>query len=408
MDGAPFFSLAGGHVVHNCKNPATKTFKASFALRKHADQGIVMSGTPAVQGHHHLWAQAAVADLGQALGPSYSAFLRANFIKSGFTIQPAPGATRAIQKKIAHMATAMRPEDAVQLPPLVRKMVTLPLEEQVRNLITSASRGAGFRFRATDGQAVEMGPTEVPASIAMRVWQLSQGFIKLGDDGSFAVLHDTKIEALLDLIEEIGDEPLVVAHHFQADRLRILRALEAEGVGEVGVFDTANAQDLREQIARWQAGRIRVLLIHPQAGGHGIDGLQGGGRHLAWFGQTWSRESALQLEARLHRSGQAHTVFVHHLEIQAPSIDSAIAQAIAAGTAGNLALLEALAWIQVRNERPDAPEADMADAVQERLAELRRRMQKTHPDHGGDADEFIRAKREFDELRAQARAEEQA
>jgi len=270
------------------KNPSTKTFRAAFALAKYADQVVTASGTAAVQGLEGLWAQVSVIDKGAALGKSYSAFLRRYFIQDGYRMTPAPGSEKAILKAVEPVAFALRGEDWLDLPSLIRRDIVVQVPADVRASIERAAAGADFAvdFDDADGTPTRahFKATDIPPRAAMRAWQLTQGFIKGGESEWFPV-HDEKLDALSDLVEELAGEPLLVAHHFQFDRHRIVARLAQDGVDGVEVFDAKNAADLAEQIGRWQRGEIRVLLIHPQSGGHGVDGLQKGGHHLCWYGR---------------------------------------------------------------------------------------------------------------------------
>ena len=68
-----------------------------------------------------------------------------------------------------------------------------------------------------------------------------------------------------------------------------------------------------EDISDWNAGLIRVALIHPASAGHGLN-LQQGGNFMIWFGLTWSLELYEQTNARLWRQGQkAKTVVIKHI-----------------------------------------------------------------------------------------------
>jgi SNF2 family DNA or RNA helicase len=66
------------------------------------------------------------------------------------------------------------------------------------------------------------------------------------------------------------------------------------------------------EIDQWNNGHIRMLLVHPASAGHGLN-LQHGGSVVVWFGLTWSLELYQQLNGRLHRQGQKHTVRVIHI-----------------------------------------------------------------------------------------------
>ena len=68
---------------------------------------------------------------------------------------------------------------------------------------------------------------------------------------------------------------------------------------------------------QWQKARARYLKAHPLCiqclkEGHGLN-LQEGGCTIIWFGLTWSLELYQQLNARLWRQGQKHTVVIHHI-----------------------------------------------------------------------------------------------
>jgi len=65
-------------------------------------------------------------------------------------------------------------------------------------------------------------------------------------------------------------------------------------------------------IEAWNAGRIKLLAVHPKSAGHGLN-LQHGGHHMVFLSLPWSLELYEQVVGRLHRSGQAHDVWVYVL-----------------------------------------------------------------------------------------------
>jgi SNF2 family DNA or RNA helicase len=67
-----------------------------------------------------------------------------------------------------------------------------------------------------------------------------------------------------------------------------------------------------QSIARWNAGEIELLLIHPLSAGHGLN-LQHGGCKMVFVSLPWSLEYYEQTIGRLHRSGQKHDVWVYIL-----------------------------------------------------------------------------------------------
>ena len=100
---------------------------------------------------------------------------------------------------------------------------------------------------------------------------------------------------------------MLVFYNFQHDRRRILKFLEKSGlrIGELKSSD---------DIAKWNAGEMDMLLAHPASAAYGLN-LQDGGNHVIWFGLNWSLELYDQANARLFRQGQKKTVFIHRLAV---------------------------------------------------------------------------------------------
>jgi SNF2 family DNA or RNA helicase len=91
----------------------------------------------------------------------------------------------------------------------------------------------------------------------------------------------------------------------------------------------------------WQAGHVKLLVMHPASGGHGVDGLQVGGNVAVWFGLPYSLDLYEQANARLHRPGQANSVVVHHI-VAVGTIDERIVQVLQAKGDMQQALIDAV------------------------------------------------------------------
>ena len=118
------------------------------------------------------------------------------------------------------------------------------------------------------------------------------------DEGGVKEIHDHKLEALSDIIEQQNGKPLLVAYWYKHDLSRIEAYLRREGIDPVRI-------DSEDNIRAWNERKVLVGLIHPASAGHGLN-LQSGGSTLCWFGLTWSLELYQQTNARLYRQGQTH------------------------------------------------------------------------------------------------------
>ena len=169
--------------------------------------------------------------------------------------------------------------------------------------------------------ALECG-TEVEAfnaaSKTIKCLQLANGAIYTDDTCSaFAEIHDAKLQALEDVIEEAAGMPVLVAYHFKSDLARLQRA-----------FPKGRALDKDPQTIRdWNAGKIPVLFAHPASAGHGLN-LQDGGNILAFFGHWWGLEQFQQIIERIGPTRQAQAghdrpVFIHHI-VAADTVDEIV------------------------------------------------------------------------------------
>jgi hypothetical protein len=146
-------------------------------------------------------------------------------------------------------------------------------------------------------------------------------------------LQDCKIEALLETVEQLGDEHAMICYNFKHDQERLLRALSKLG-RRVEVYAGP------DQERRWNAGEIDLLLVQPASCGYGLN-LQEGGHHVIWFGLTWSLELYQQTNKRLHRQGQSYPVIVHHLIVQG-GVDEDVLASLQHKDSTQASLLEAL------------------------------------------------------------------
>jgi len=134
--------------------------------------------------------------------------------------------------------------------------------------------------------------------------------------------RDRKLDALEDLIESANGKPLLVVYWFKHDRERILKRFPARDI------------NTKKDIEDWNEGKIPVALIHPASAGHGLN-LQ------EWFSLTWSLELYQQLNARLYRQGQKHTVIIEHLVTEG-TVDEDILRAIEKKDTTQNAMIEAV------------------------------------------------------------------
>jgi SNF2 family DNA or RNA helicase len=107
-----------------------------------------------------------------------------------------------------------------------------------------------------------------------------------------------KFDRLEELINENQHANTILVYQYQEELAELKRR-----------FSVVTLDDDRA-IERWNDGKVRLLAVHPKSAGHGLN-LQFGGCHMVFLSLPWSLELYEQTVGRLHRSGQAHVVWVY-------------------------------------------------------------------------------------------------
>ena len=295
------------------KNCQSKRFRALLRLRPSVQRIVGLTGTPTGNGLMDLFGEYRVLDLGERLGRFISSYRKAYFLPDKmnayqiFSWKPRPGAEEAIYRKISDITVSMKSADFLKMPECVMNEVKVFMEENERRLYDEMKEELFLRIPG-DCAPVHGGPegtvvidAKNAAALCGKLSQMANGACYT-EDGSVALIHDRKLDALEDLIEAANGHPVLIAYWYQHDLQRI-RAR----------FPETKALRSTADIADWNAGRIPVAAIHPASAGHGLN-LQRGGNILIWYGLTWSLELYQQTNARLWRQGQqAETVTIHHI-----------------------------------------------------------------------------------------------
>lgn len=295
------------------KSPSAKRYKALRRVRGKINSLIELTGTPSPNGLQDLWSQAYLLDQGERLGKTLTAFrsrwFRQQRLPFATLYEPLPQARTEIQDKLKDIAITIRSEDWFDLrePVVVNRIVELP--PSVKTQYEAMERDF---FLELEAEAIS---APNAAAMSNKCLQLANGFI-YADEKRVKELHDVKLEALDEIIEESAGDPLLVAYTYQADRDRILKKFkQARTIDEPGVLD------------QWNAGRVPLLLFHPASAGHGLN-LQDGGRRIVWFGVTWALELYQQANERIgpmrqKQSGYERNVFVYHI-LANDTLDTAV------------------------------------------------------------------------------------
>lgn len=289
------------------KNPQAKRFKALKLVRTRINRLVLLTGTPSPKSLMDLWSQVFLLDGGARLGKTITAYREAYFTPDKrnatviFSYAPKPGAEAAIYERISDICISMRSADYLELPELVYNDIPVKLDSKAEQVYKRLERD----------MLLELDETTITAGTAAvltgKLLQLCNGAV-YDENGNVVELQNCKIDALLETVEQLGEEHALICYNYKHDCDRLLRALSKTGK-RVEVYAG------EKQMQDWNAGKIDLLLVQPASCGYGLN-LQAGGHHVIWFGLTWSLELYQQTNKRLHRQGQPFPVIVHHLIVK--------------------------------------------------------------------------------------------
>lgn len=288
------------------KNPRAKRFKALSYMYPHIKRTVLLTGTPSPNGIIDLWSQIYLLDRGERLGGTFSGFRNRYFTPGErsrdiiYTYDPKDGAEDAIINAISDVAISMKANDYLQLPPVVEDTIPVVLDAKARRAYDTMERTMVLELL----QSGEQITAASAAALSNKLQQLANGAVYNEEHKTHAV-HDCKIEAFMELIEQLNGKSALVFYNFQHDLARIVEALRQTNL-RVRVLRGA------EDELAWNHGEVDILLAHPASAAYGLN-LQDGGNHVVWYGLNWSLELYQQANKRLHRQGQTQTVIVHHL-----------------------------------------------------------------------------------------------
>ena len=303
-------------------------------MRSRIRRIVELTGTPSPNGLADLWAQVYLLDQGKRLGRTVSAYREQFFTEDKAypgqayrTYTPQRDAPDRIKAVISDICISLKSEDYLNLPDCVTNDIPVTLGQSVAKAYRTLERTLLLEVK---DQVITAGTAAV---LNGKLLQLCSGAV-YDENGEIATIHDAKIDALVETVEQLCEQHCLIFHWFKHEPERIMKALAQKG---------RRIRQYRgpDDAAAWNAGDVDVLLAHPASCGYGLN-LQQGGHHIIWYSlPNWTLELYQQANKRLHRQGQQHPVIVHRLLVQG-GIDCDMAAALEDKGDAQEAMLQAL------------------------------------------------------------------
>ena len=303
------------------KNTGTERFKRIKKLIKYFKRRYILTGTFTPNGLLDLFGQVYLLDEGAALGRYITHYKTKYFYPTdymGYALAPHPWALEEIAKKIEPLTLVLDREGNLEMPELLFNDIEVDLPPAAREQYQQMER---HMLATLDTELVVAANAAVATS---KCRQIANGclFTNAGD-GTWTDLHDAKIDALKDLVEQLSGESVLVVYEFKPDLEKLRKAFP-----NAVLLTGGNATQDAKNISMFSSGFVQMGLGQFTSISLGIDGLQNRCRNVVMFGLTWNLQDYSQTIDRIWRQGQkADTVIVHRI-IAKDTVDSRVLQVL--------------------------------------------------------------------------------
>src|SRR5216684_3310266 len=289
------------------KHTDTKRFKLLKALMNQSKfkRRYILTGTPAPNGLMDLFGQIYILDFGASLG-RFITHYRQEFFEQptfgSFEWRLKNGSEQKINERLKTLVVRLDAEDCIKLEPYIHNEIEVELPPDAMKMYKDMENTFVAHLQEEDSVVAANA-----AAAGSKCRQIANGGIYDANHEMWTV-HEVKLDATEDLVEELNGKPCIIAYEFEHDLRRLQsRFPSAPYLG--GGVSAKRQQDIEDA---WNGGLLPVLLAQPQSVAHGLN-LQGVGAAIIWHSLTWNLEDYEQLIRRVWRQGQTERVGVHHI-----------------------------------------------------------------------------------------------
>lgn len=225
--------------------------------------------------------------------------------------------------KLSSHSTVLKKRDVLTLPPEIDIIHNIEMEKVTLSTYNEMQDSLTIAMNSGEQRAFKA------AAALRKLQQLCGGVVKMDDE--YVDVHRQKLEWLCDdFIEEVGYQTpiLIWTEHRAVGDVVIAELGQRFGPECVASMRGGEGSKAGQTVADFQAGKIRYIVAHPGAAGHGTNGLQKVCSHAVYYELSFSADQHEQTRGRLSRTGMVDrsTIFTYPLLVRPgddpePSVD---------------------------------------------------------------------------------------
>ena len=224
------------------KSNSSQRFKALRKATPITDRVILLTGTPSPQGFEDLWSQVYLLDSGERLGKTMTAYRSRYFMpgrRNGNIIYewiPREGASEQIYAKLSDIMISLSAKDHLKMPERIDNIVKLKLTPEAREQYDKMESDCILELE--EGEIVAGNK----AAVTNKLLQMANGAVYYeeptvdeedgvvtGYERRVQWVHDIKLDALEEMVEDNAGQPMMVFYNFRHDYERLMKRFEKYG-----------------------------------------------------------------------------------------------------------------------------------------------------------------------------------
>ena len=244
--------------ISKMKNSSTDRVKSVKKILSHFKWRTGLTGTPASNGYKDLHGQYLVLDEGVRLGTSKTAFKARFYRKEGPYREVAYEDTEStIKNLIGDMTLEMAASDYIKMPDLIVNNVEVEMPDEIRTVYDRLEKE--FFIRLDSGTELEVFNQ---ASLTNKLLQFSNGAMyPVAGMPLWEAVHELKLDALDEILEECGGQPVLCSYSYRSDAERIMKRFA--DLRPINLTECKTEKALNDAMRRWKSGDCRLMIGHP-------------------------------------------------------------------------------------------------------------------------------------------------
>lgn len=279
--------------------------KISKCVRDFADTCkyvYLLSGKPAPNNTMEYFSQMKVVAPND-FPMSYEAYKKKYYVNiNNRIVCKSEEAEKEVSDLIGKHSIVVSKSDCLKLPDTVHMVRKITLDKDVMTKYESMYRDYFINIeqqeKASKNSKTIYNVNNKLASL-MKLRQLVSGFL-LDADGNVTQIHKQREEELLRVLDEIGNEQVIIWCQFKYEIQNLKKILEKIGKRVVTAY--SDTKDKDKSIKQFKEGTVDVILAHPKTLQYGVTFVNC--KYAIYYSLSYSFEEYYQSHDRIYRYGQ--------------------------------------------------------------------------------------------------------